>query len=859
MADDRHSHRAFTFRSFGASLLSMIVMAGAINFGGSIDGAFFLFGEEAMAIPALWMLIALSLVSGLVYLATRRRLFTRAEMFFILFSSVIAAPLMSGGFWLHILGRTATIPKSADFSKLDAFNDKLWAHGPNITKGLLEMSQPSAFHTRGNFDRTRIEVDEGVWAELPTLENGERKDFSSFELELPLRRGNHWELLPGQPHILSVLIQARNVEPNSTYFCRVYADDRRQLMEEAFIGSGETPRTFLHKTGFQRFGMYGLMAPFGTAEKIRLEFGLSGKGTVAFRDLQVMNVAALDDAYQGTETITEAEYARLPESHRIGRKVRPDRLFSWEGIQFLFTAYIPVRDWITPSAVWTSFVLCILAAAFSFSVIMRRQWVDRERFLLPLIELPRYLIGFDGEGDQSKALPPIWKNWLMWAGFTPILVWCLLCGWAESDSSIPDLSVKVSMKAYVTDPAAAALLNNVNFTVAAFFLSLAIFMDLHVSLSLLLGYFLFRLQYWFGEAYGWNVEAGYPFPSEQIAGTFLTYAVLILILARRHLGRVVAEAVAGVRQPNEVFSSRAAILIFIGSICGAVLWAKWMDIPVRGILVYFAFLFAIAIVATKLRAECGLLSGSAYPLRFWYMVPIVGGAAFLGPDGAIFWFIFSITVGIRVFFLLPGIQFEMLETGRRLRVHSRHILYTGAMGLFGGFVVGGWIYLAGCYGYGVNYFGDLNSFDLEIEGFGNFVGWHAKATDDYFQPAGVDAAEIGLGGPKWAMIFAGGGTALTVILRQAFAGFWFHPIGFILGPSVMLQYTWGNILLAFLIRFIVLKVGGAQMVKGKLYPVAIGILLGSVIAQAVLLAINAWLYHFQPGTPGIPPTFDFVP
>ena len=222
----------------------MVVMAGAINFGGSIDGAFFLFGEEALAIPALWMLIGLSLVSGLVFLATRRRLFNRAEMFFILFSCLIAAPLMSGGFWLHILGRTATIPKSADFEKLDAFNEKFWAHGPNISKGLLETALPDAFPTQGNFARRSVEIEEGVWAELPTLENHEGTGFSSFELELPLRRENDWELLPGQPYLLSVLIQARNVEATSTYFCRVYRDDRRQLLEEAFLGSGRHPGRF---------------------------------------------------------------------------------------------------------------------------------------------------------------------------------------------------------------------------------------------------------------------------------------------------------------------------------------------------------------------------------------------------------------------------------------------------------------------------------------------------------------------------------------------------------------------------------------------------------------------------------------
>ncbi len=859
MAKEIPFRRALTVRSFGASLFAMVMMGGIIHFGGSIEGAFLFVGEEAMPIPALWMCIAFTLVSGLVFLATRKRLFTRAEMFFILFSCLIASPLVNAGFWRYMLGRLSTVPKSADFEKIDALNEKLWAHGPNITQGLLESSSVEKFEAQGNFSIDQAEIKEGVWANIPTLENPDLDDFSSFEILLPLKRDGKWQITPGQPYILSVLIRTQNVDATSTYFCRVFPDDQERFLEEAFLGSGNTPKTYLQKTGFQRFGTYGLVVPFETEEKIRLQFGLSGRGKAVFRDLQIMNVAAVNDAYGGTEAITEAEYAQLPASHRIGKRVRPDKLLSFSGIRFLLSAYVPLKQWVGPFCAWGSLLFCLIAASFAFSVIMRRQWVDRERFLLPLMQIPRFLIGFDGEGDESKAFPPIWKNWVMWATFAPVLIWCLLRGYAYLDPSFPNLSINLSLKAYFTDPAMAEMMRGVNLTAPAFFLGLALFMDLNITMSLVLGYFLFRSQYWFGEAYGWNVNAGYPWFNEQIAGNFITYAILILILSHRHIGGVLKEAIRGIKQPDEVFSSRTAVLIIIASFAGVALWSRWMDIKLQGLLTYFAFLFAITIVTIKLRAECGVVHGFAYPIRFWFMVPIIGGAAFLGPQGSIIWLIFSITIGVRAFFNVPGLQFEMLESGRRLKVRPRHILYTGLMGLFGGLVVGGWMYLIGLYGTGANYYGDMNSYDLEIENFGEFVGWHAKATEDFLETDEGSQVERGLGGPTWALIVSGGGTALVTLLRQAFAGFWFHPIGFILAPSVMMQQTWGAIFLAFLIRFLVLKLGSAQMVREKLYPAAIGILLGSVTAHAGFFIVNAWLYHYQPGTWGIPLLFGPAP
>ena len=71
----------------------------------------------------------------------------------------------------------------------------------------------------------------------------------------------------------------------------------------------------------------------------------------------------------------------------------------------------------------------------------------------------------------------------------------------------------------------------------------------------------------------------------------------------------------------------------------------------------------------------------------------------------------------------------------------------------------------------------------------------------------------------------------------------------------MMEWAWGGIFVAWLLRLAVLKLGGAQIVKEKLYPFAIGILLGSFIAQAIIFMINSWFYTYQPGTPGIPVTY----
>jgi len=80
-------------------------------------------------------------------------------------------------------------------------------------------------------------------------------------------------------------------------------------------------------------------------------------------------------------------------------------------------------------------------------------------------------------------------------------------------------------------------------------------------------------------------------------------------------------------------------------------------------------------------------------------------------------------------------------------------------------------------------------------------------------------------------------TVAITFLRQAFAGFWFHPIGFILAPTRLAQNVWGSLLVAWAIRFAVLKLGGASTVREKLRPAAFGIVAAAITAF-ILFALS---------------------
>ncbi|MFC1525234.1 DUF6785 family protein, partial [Candidatus Latescibacterota bacterium] len=74
---------------------------------------------------------------------------------------------------------------------------------------------------------------------------------------------------------------------------------------------------------------------------------------------------------------------------------------------------IPWLMWMRPLAAWTFFIVCLYFVTLCFLVILRKQWVERERLLFPLAILPLEM----SNCEEDRLLPPIFRDWLTWIGF----------------------------------------------------------------------------------------------------------------------------------------------------------------------------------------------------------------------------------------------------------------------------------------------------------------------------------------------------------------------------------------------------------------------------------------------------------
>ncbi len=464
----------------------------------------------------------------------------------------------------------------------------------------------------------------------------------------------------------------------------------------------------------------------------------------------------------------------------------------------------------------------------------------------------------------------------MWIGFGITLFWCVMKIWAAYNSSVPNLSINVPISPYFNDPSWGAMWSSVNFKVCSIFLGLAIFMELNVLMTIVLGFFLFRAQYWFGHTYGLTSVSGYPFHMEQMNGAYLMYALLVILFTRKYLWKILKRAVQGGRragEEQEVMSYRACLVSLLLCYAGVVLWADWAGIGVAGMLVFYTVMLLISFVAAKLRAECGVPFSTYFPWSVLLIVPLFGGAPLFIPAGFLFIAIVSELFVIRPFLLLPGIQVEMIELGRRARVVPRHMLYVCALGVLGAWLVGGWYVLSNAYTTGISTSSSGNvgmSFLAPKTWWFRHYGGYIKKTDMTIasqEAAAATAADTAAAETAaetaaterrgkiepavWGTMYGAGSVTVVTVLRQFFAGFWFHPIGLIVGASWMAQEAWGSLLLAWLIRLTVLKLGGAATVRNKLLPFATGIFLGGTTAYLVYALTVSYLKFFVPGTKSV--------
>ena len=469
---------------------------------------------------------------------------------------------------------------------------------------------------------------------------------------------------------------------------------------------------------------------------------------------------------------------------------------------FYTKAYL--RAWLRPIIWWTIFLSVLIWVMICIDLLLRKQWIERERLTYPIVQLPLEMTRPDGRLFKSK---------MMWIGFGIAGGIDLINGMHAFFPAFPEIPVrKADLAIYFTEKPWDAM-GWTPVYILSFGLGLGFLMPLEMSFSLWFFYIFWKVERVLGRAMGLQVLPGFPYDGPQGVGAYLAVACFGLYGGRRHfyaifknlLGRM---GTAGNTDLEDTTNYRWPVLGLIGGLLFLFLFSHKGGMALWMVGLYFLVYYFLALGITRVRAEVGPPTHEMFVANPRQFITDALGSRRIPPSSLTMMSLyFAFNRGYRAHPMPHTLEgFKLADESKMKR--SRMTIAMMLAVVFG-ILAAFWSYLVVSYNIGANP-------GLGSGGYNLLRGWLYHPTETNFP----------------AVIFMGFGFCFTGLLwwlRTRFTLWPFHPAGYAVASSIWtFGWLWFSVLISWAIKTILLKVGGIRLYR-KVLPLFFGLLLGEFI------------------------------
>ena len=504
-----------------------------------------------------------------------------------------------------------------------------------------------------------------------------------------------------------------------------------------------------------------------------------------------------------------------------------------QAITYFYQGLPPGREaawqvWVVPLLWWGSFVFAIFVASLSIATILRRQWVERERLAFPLATVPLAL----SRAEPGVTPRGLLRDRLFWLGAAVplfIILWNVVgyfyptfprisfaYGYPQLDIAIARDFPRLSAKA--------------DFYVFSF----AYFTNLNILLSIWLFHLLAVLQIGLSNRVGFGPGTFDAGVNWQSFGGLTVFVLWGLYMARAHLSDVFRKALRGdprVDDSQELLSYRFACVSLLLAFFYLVGWLTYMGSSIPIAVLFLGASLVVYLGMAKIIAMSGLVV-----LRAPIIVagetksPFTGAWAWRTGESPVAMPIMSATFGSNKGFALPPAAnaarlAQEVPGGRRSLGGAILVSGLAAMVAFSvvTLILG---YHKGAQNFGSYAFNTSNRFPF------NAVVTFAKNPPTTLP---TQLAYFGVGG----LVTAG----LTLLTYRV--PWWpLHPIGFTVAFAYPVRVTAWSVFLAWLVKTVVLRVGGIRLYR-RSQAVVLGMLIGYVVGVGISFLVDVLFFYGQ--------------
>ncbi|MBM3264431.1 MAG: hypothetical protein FJY97_13530 [candidate division Zixibacteria bacterium] len=495
-------------------------------------------------------------------------------------------------------------------------------------------------------------------------------------------------------------------------------------------------------------------------------------------------------------------------------------------------ASIPWSVWGVPLFWWLTLIIPLIFMAFCCAVILRRQWVEHEKLVFPIMQIP---LTFARGMNTEKGIPDFLTDKRFWIGFSipfGVMMYNMI---GYFTPIVPQFPYFGSAPPIIFGEGFPGI--DINFRPEI--LGISYFVNLDVLAGFWFFYMLGIMQVGVANRIGYvipgqdNYTSINPMLDWQNMGAFVVFVGWALWRARFHIKNVIAKAFGrapGVDDSDEMLSYRVAVFGFLIGFVYIVVWLNQlgMSLPIACFLL--AGVFVIYIGVSRIVSEAGL--------------PFVRSP--MTSQVLVYYSVGSVNMSMQTMTAIAqtyGPLSEIKSTFMPAFVQSGKLAEIGQRwhrGL-------GWAMLASAViGVVVSLVWTLYlGFDQGTRQFTN--GWwfgRIGSTIPYDEtlvkarnPFGPDVERLTFFGIGGTLMF------LFMSLRARMPRWPLHPLGFMLSYSWPARAIVSSMFICWLIKNVMMWVGGIELYR-KGQPFFLGLIFGVATGVMIVMAVDyIWFPH----------------
>ena len=351
-------------------------------------------------------------------------------------------------------------------------------------------------------------------------------------------------------------------------------------------------------------------------------------------------------------------------------------------------------------------------------------------------------------------------------------------------------------------------------------------------------YFFWKAQLVISAARAWDTVPNFPFITQQAFGGFFAILTFMFWNGRHYFKQVwekIWNAPSDVSDSGEGIRYRTAFLGMLGGFAGLVGFMVWAGMSLWLAVAAFLIYFLVSLTVTRIRAELG---PPMHDLHFsgpdLMLTTSLGTPAFTGRDLTMLSFFWTLDRAYRSH--PQPIAIEELKVAKQLGTSQRTAFWGLMLAAVVGTLCAFWAYLHLAYVNGTEAkFGNGTTFANEA--YNRLNGWIQTPTPP--EPRATMAMGVGF-------LFC----MLLFLARLRFPWWPFHPIGYAVSSSYVINLVWMPLFIAWVAKSLILRYGGVGLYR-RAMPFFLGMILGQMLVGSlwhlVGLALDITPYSFWGG------------